>query len=215
MNVHLPQPVLTAGAPLDRCRAAAILFHGRGGAPDQMMALARTFDAPGVAYLAPAAAFQSWYPYRFIEPVERNQPYLDDALEAYHVRVQDVLAHGIPLHRLVLIGFSQGACLTAEYAVRHAARYGGIVIFTGGLIGPEGTVWNYPGNFDGTPVVIGGAEQDAWVPFWRARESVEVFRGMGARVETHFYPGSSHEVSARELAAARAILRAVTEEAGA
>ncbi|MBO9343234.1 MAG: dienelactone hydrolase family protein [Roseiflexus sp.] len=214
MNIHLNQPVLTAGAPLDRCRAAAILIHGRGGAPVQMIDLARTLDVPGVAYIAPSAANQTWYPYRFIEPIARNQPYLDYALEAYQARVQEILAHGVPLRRLVLIGFSQGACLTAEYAVRYAARYGGIVAFTGGLIGPPGTTWRYPGRFDGTPVLFTGAEKDVWIPFWRMRESVEVFSQMGAQIETHFYPGSSHEITESECVAARTILYKVIEEVG-
>lgn len=213
MNIHLDQPILTAGAPLERCRAAALLLHGRGRAPDEMIALAGQLNLPDVAFVAPAAAGNSWYPFRFLEPVERNQPYLADALEMVHRRVMELQAHGLPLRRIVLIGFSQGACLAAEYAARHAARYGGVILFTGGLIGPEGATWEYPGDFDRTAVLVSGAEADGWVPLWRMQESVAVFQHMGARVETCFYPGDSHLVTDPEIAAARAIIRAVAAEA--
>lgn len=213
MNIHLDQPTLTTGAPLKRCRAAALLLHGRGRAPDEMIALAEQLNLSDVAFVAPAAAGNSWYPYRFLEPVEHNQPYLAYALEMVHTRVIELQAHGVPLRRIVLIGFSQGACLAAEYAARHAARYGGIILFTGGLIGSQGTTWEYPGDFDGTPMLVGGAEADGWVPLWRMHESVGVFRHMGARVQTHFYPGDSHLVSGAEIAAARAIVHAVVAEA--
>lgn len=208
MNPHLDQPVLTAGAPLERCRVAALLVHGRGRDAAEMLAIAAQLDLPDVAYVAPAAAERSWYPYSFLEPVERNCQHLEHALEAYLSHVTTLHAAGVALRRIVLIGFSQGACLTAEYAVRHAGRYGGVVLFTGGLIGPEGTNWPQRGSFDGTPVLIGGAEQDSWVPAWRMRESAEVFRQMGAQVTTLLYPGETHIVSPAELAAARAILSA-------
>ncbi|HMQ29635.1 MAG TPA: dienelactone hydrolase family protein [Chloroflexaceae bacterium] len=213
MNPHLDQPVLTAGAPLEGCRAAALLVHGRGRDPAEMIALAEGFGVPGVAYLVPAAAERTWYPYSFLEPLGRNQPLLDYALEAYLARVAALHAAGVPLRKIVLMGFSQGACLTVEYAARHAGRYGGVVAFTGGLIGPQGTVWERCGDFGGAPVLIGGAERDAWVPAWRMGESAEHFRQMGAQVSTLFYAGDSHVVSDDEIAAARAILRAAAEAA--
>lgn len=211
MNPHLHQPAHTAGAPLGRCRAAAILVHGRGRDPEELLALGAQLAVPDVAYVAPAAADRSWYPHSFLEPLERNQPHLEHALEAYLSHVTALRAAGVPLGRIVLIGFSQGACLTAEYARRHAGRYGGVVLFTGGLIGPRGSVWDREGSFDDTPVLIGGAEQDGWVPAWRMRESAELFRQMGARVTTLLYPGESHVVSEGEITAARAILRAAAE----
>jgi phospholipase/carboxylesterase len=213
MNPHLDQPVLTAGAPLEGCQAAALLVHGRGRDPAEMIDLAERFAVPGVAYLAPTAAERTWYPYSFLEPVERNQPLLDYALEAYLAQVTALHAAGVPLRKIVLIGFSQGACLTAEYAARHAGRYGGIVAFTGGLIGPPGTTWDGRGDFAGTPMLIGGAERDGWVPAWRMHESAEHFQRWGAEVSTLFYGGDSHVVSDDEIAAARKILRAAAEAA--
>ncbi len=178
-----------------------------------MLQLAAQFVTPEVACLAPAASGNSWYPERFMAPLERNQPSLNYALEAYHTYVIGLQRRGVPLRRIILVGFSQGACLTAEYAVRHAAPYGGVILFTGGLIGPDGTRWEYPGTFDGTPVFIGGAEQDGWVPLERMRTTADVFRRMGAHVTTCFYPGNSHEVHEEEIVAARTIVEAVIAEA--
>jgi predicted esterase len=212
-NLHLGQPVLTSGAPLEACRAAALLFHGRGRTPDEMIALAARMAVPGVAYLAPTAAGNSWYPYSFLEPLERNEPALTHALAAYAAYVADLLERGVAQRRLVLIGFSQGACLTAEYAVRHAGRYGGVALFTGGLIGPPGTRWEHSGAFDSTPIFLGGSTVDAFVPAARMRESAAIFRALGADVTEQYYPQDGHVVTEGELAAARAMLQSAAASA--
>jgi phospholipase/carboxylesterase len=213
-NPHLGQPVLASGAPLEGCRAAALLFHGRGRTPEEMIALAARMAVPGVAYLAPTAAGNSWYPYSFLEPLERNEPALTHALAAYAAFVGELLARGIDRGRLVLIGFSQGACLTAEYAVRHTGRYGGVVLFTGGLIGPPGTRWEQSGAFDGTPIFLGGSMVDAFVPVARMRESAAIFRALGAQVTEQFYDQAGHIVTDGELVAARAIMQSAVGVAG-
>ena len=199
--------MLASGVPLEGCRAAALLFHGRGRTPDEMIELAARMAVPGMAYLAPTADGNSWYPYSFLEPLERNQPALTHALAAYAALVADLLERGFEQRRLVLIGFSQGACLTAEYAARHAGRYGGVVLFTGGLIGPPGTRWEYTGAFDGTPIFMGGSTVDAFVPVARMRESAAIFRTMGAQVTEQFYDQDGHVVTDAEIAAARAIIQ--------
>ena len=214
-NPHLGQPVLTSGAPLEGCRAAALLFHGRGRTPDEMIALAARMAVPGVAYLAPAADRNTWYPYSFLEPLERNQPALAHALAVYAALVAELIERGVEQRRLVLLGFSQGACLTAEYAVRHAGRYGGVALFTGGLIGPPGTRWEYPGAFDGTPIFMGGSTADAFVPLARMRESAVIFRARGAQVTEQFYEQDGHSITDAEIAAARAIVQSAAGMAAA
>lgn len=189
----------------------ALLFHGRGRTPDEMIELAAGMAVPEVAYLAPTAAGNTWYPYSFLEPLERNEPALSHALAAYAALVTDLLGRGVAQQRLVLIGFSQGACLTAEYARRHAGRYGGVALFTGGLIGPPGTHWEQPGAFDGTPIFMGGSTADAFVPLWRMRESAAIFRAMGAHVTEQFYESDGHAATDGEIAAARAIIQAAAE----
>ena len=184
-------------------------MHGRGRDTDDILGLADRVGIEDFSYLAPAAHEGSWYPYSFLEPIEKNEPRLSYALELYDEAVNGLLEQGIPRRRIVLAGFSQGACLTAEYAVRHADRYGGILLFTGGLIGPPGTRWEYRGSFEGTPVFLGTSDVDEFVPEERVRESAKVFEGMGADVTLRVYAGMDHAVNDDEIAVARNIIRGI------
>ena len=204
---HGGQPVVAAGAPLAQARAVMIMVHGRNAAPRNILDLVSRIDEPGFAYLAPAAAGNTWYPYSFMAERERNEPGLSSGLSVLAHLVAQVEAAGVPKDRLALLGFSQGACLTAEFAVRHAARYGAVILYSGGLIGPEGTVWEYPGGFDGTPVFLGCSDVDGHVPKTRVDESAAVFTRMGAEVTERIYPGMGHLVNDDEIAFTRTLLR--------
>jgi phospholipase/carboxylesterase len=205
---HAGQPLLAAGVPLDGARAAAILVHGRNAAPRNILELATPLAHPGVAFLAPAAAGHTWYPLSFLAERELNEPGLSSALRVLRQHVADTEALGIPRSRIVLLGFSQGACLAAEFALRHPGRYGGLVVFSGGLIGPPGTTWDVPGDFAGTPAFFGCSDVDAHVPRWRVDESAAVFTRMGAATDLRIYPGMGHLVNDDEIAAARAVIAA-------
>jgi predicted esterase len=205
-NPHKGQPLALGGAPLAQSRCAVVLIHGRGRDTADVLSLAERIGLPDVAYLAPAAHGGTWYPYSFLEPVEKNEPNLSYALEIYAELIADLVRQGFATERIVLAGFSQGACLTAEYAVRNPARYGGVLAFTGGLIGPPGSAWAQEGSFAETPILIGGSSADAFVPLWRMRQSAEIFGAMGAQVTELFYAGDGHLVSDEEIAAARRII---------
>lgn len=203
---HRGQPVLATGRPLGEAEAAMILVHGRGAGAEDILGLARELGRPELAYLAPQASGSTWYPYSFLAPMERNEPGLSSGLEV----LGDLLAHlesaGIPAERTVLLGFSQGACLASEFAARNARRYGGVVAFSGGLIGPPGTPRDYPGSFAGTPVFLGCSDRDPHVPRERVAESRDVFQRMGAEVTERIYPGMGHTVNEDELAFVRDLL---------
>jgi predicted esterase len=203
---HAGQPVVSAGLPLGSSRAVAILLHGRNAGPRNILELAGPLAHPAFTYLAPAAAGNTWYPLSFLAPRDQNEPYLSSALRRLDRLVAEVEAAGVPRERIVLLGFSQGACLTAEFAVRHAGRFGGLVAFSGGLIGPPGTAWDQPGDFAGTPVFLGCSDVDAHVPRWRVEESAAVFTRMGAATDLRIYPGMGHLVNDDEIAAARAVM---------
>ena len=208
-NPHKGQPVATRGKLLDEDRGVVVMIHGRGRDTDDILGLADRIGDENVTYLAPAAKDNSWYPHPFMEPIEKNEPYLSYALEVYNDLINKLVGEGIPKRRIVLAGFSQGACLTAEYAVRSADRYGGILLFTGGLIGPPGTRWRHEDSFGGTPVFLGTSDVDEFVPEERVRESARVFERMGAKVDLRVYPGMDHIVNDDEIAAARKILQEV------
>jgi phospholipase/carboxylesterase len=206
MDPHGGQPVTQAGVPLGQSPAVVIMVHGRNAGPENILDLASALDRPGFTYLAPAAAGRTWYPFSFMADIEKNEPGLTSALVTLAALVAKVESHGVPRSRIVMLGFSQGACLTSEFAVRNAGRFGGFVLFTGGLIGPPGTAWNYPGSFDGTPIFQGSSDPDPHVPPSRVEESAAIYASMGARVTTRIYPGMGHTINEDEIAHARAIL---------
>ena len=206
---HAGQPVVSAGPPLGSSRAVAILLHGRNAGPRNILELAGPLAHPAFTYLAPAAAGNTWYPLSFLAPRDQNEPYLSSALARLDTLVAEVESAGVPRERIVLLGFSQGACLTAEFAVRHAGRYGGLIVFSGGLIGPSGTTWDVAGDFAGTPVFLGCSDVDAHVPKVRVEESAAVFERMGAATTTRIYPGMGHLVNDDEVAFARTMLAQV------
>lgn len=209
-NPHEGQPVAMGGKPLAESRGAVIMMHGRGRNTDDILELAERIGDKNFSYLAPAAKDGTWYPYGFMESMQKNEPYLSYALAVYDRLIVDLLAKGFNRRKIVLAGFSQGACLTAEYAIRHADRYGGILLFTGGLIGPEGTTWPYPGSFGGTPVFFGTSDVDSFVPLTRVQESAAIFRQRGALVTGRVYVGMEHIVNDDEVAFAHMILQQVS-----
>lgn len=205
-DLHRNQPVRVVGQPLTSAKAAIILVHGRGASADDILSLAEEFDHPEFAYLAPEAAGNTWYPYSFLAPVAQNQPWLDSALNFVGKVVERAVAAGVPRNKVALVGFSQGACLATEFVARNASRYGGLVAFTGGLIGPPGTTFNYPGDLQGTPCFFGAGDPDPYVPWERVRESASVFSALGGAVNLQRYPGMAHTINRDEIAQANQLL---------
>ena len=203
---HHAQPVLQQGPSIRDARLVAVLVHGRGSSAEDMLGLAREFSPGDVCYLGPEAANHTWYPYPFIAPIERNEPYLSSALQLLDRLVQHVGAEGVAPNRIVLLGFSQGACLASEYAARHARRYAAVIGLSGGLIGPPGTPRAYPGSFDGTPLFLGCSDIDPHIPLERVHETADVFRRMGAAVDERVYPRMGHTVNGDEIAAVNVLL---------
>ena len=179
-----------------------LLVHGRGASASDIMTLGAELMHPGVAYLAPQAAGNAWYPNPFTAPIESNEPYLSSALDVLASLLASI-EKSVPDDRIILLGFSQGACLTLEFAARHARRYGGVVGLSGGLIGPDGTPRDYPGNFGRTPVFLGCSDVDPHIRKERVLEAAEVFTRMGANVTSKLYPQMGHTVNAEEIQAVR------------
>lgn len=211
---HADQPIRHAGAPLAEASAAMILLHGRGASADAILSLTRVLDVRGIACLAPQAAGNTWYPHSFLAPRQQNEPYLSSALRAVETVITQVEHAGFARDRIILLGFSQGACLAAEFAAAHPARYGGIALLTGGLIGQEVDRAAYSGSFAGTPVLLASGDPDAHVPWSRVEQTAEVYRAMGADVTVRRYPGRPHTVSQEEVELVQAMLNTVTALGG-
>jgi predicted esterase len=210
---HSGASVVVGGAPLASAQAVLILAHGRGGRAIDLMALADAVIDEQVAALLPQAIDYTWYPHRFIAPLADNEPWLSSALAAVDDLVAQVAEAGIPSERVVLAGFSQGACLVLEYAARHARRYGGVAGLSGGLIGPDGQVREPTGSLQATPILLACSDIDAHIPIARVRQSAEVMRSLGGAVDLRIYPGMGHVINDDEVAALRAMVANVISPA--
>ena len=198
MYTHSKQ-IITAGTPIAQAKKAIIMLHGRGASASGIIVLANHLDLVDTAIFAPQATDHSWYPYSFMAPVESNEPALSSALELIDELVSDITSQGIAKKDLYFLGFSQGACLTLEYVTRNANRYGGVIAFTGGLIGEKLNAGNYQGDFKGTPVLITTGDPDPHVPLSRVEESVVILKKLKAKVQLEVYKGRPHTITAQEL----------------
>ncbi|MFH5800308.1 alpha/beta hydrolase [Haladaptatus sp. CMAA 1911] len=197
---HAGQEVVTSGVPLDDARAAMILVHGRGATARSILELGQEFRHEGIAFLAPQAAGNTWYPQSFLAPLDANQPHLSSALSLLGTLVSDLEAAGIPPERTFLLGFSQGACLTTEFVARNARKYGGVAAFSGGLIGPKGTPREYDGSLDETSVYLGCGDNDQHIPVERVHETEAVLTALDGSVTERIFEGMGHGVVQEEVA---------------
>ncbi len=188
-----------------------LMVHGRGARAEDILSLADEFDQPGFAYLAPQAAGDSWYPNRFLAPLEENEPWLSSALGFVRNVLAEITNAGIPYERIMLLGFSQGACLSLEFAARNARRYGGLVGLSGGLIGPDDTPREYPGSLAGTAVFLGCSDVDFHIPKERVSETAQVMRRLGAEVTERFYPNMGHTVNRDEIDFVRGMMQRLVD----
>jgi len=211
---HGGQPVIQAGAALQGARSAMVLVHGRGDSASGILQLADAFAVPGMAYLAPQASGNTWYPNRFLAPIQSNEPWLSSALAGVGDVLAQVEAAGVAAAHVVLLGFSQGACLALEFAVRNPRRYGALVGLSGGLIGPPATIWPQTGSLDGTPVYLGCSDVDPHIPAWRVDESADVLRELGGDVTAVLYPGMDHTVTDEEIREVRRLIAPLGRRGG-
>jgi predicted esterase len=205
-NPHAGQTILRRGAAPAIARLAVLLVHGRGGSASDMLALADELALPDVAWVAPQAAGQTWYPYSFLSPIARNEPGISSGLGVLKNLVEELGHTGIPPQRVGVLGFSQGACLALEFAARNPQPYAAVVGLSGGLIGPPGTPRDYPGSLEGAAVFLGCSDVDPHIPVERVRESAEVFRRLGAQVDERIYPGMRHIINQDEVESVRRLL---------
>ncbi|HEY0895193.1 MAG TPA: dienelactone hydrolase family protein [Sphingobacteriaceae bacterium] len=198
MYTHTKQ-IFQTGQPLRAAESAIVMLHGRGANAGGISSLANELNLKKPAVLAPMATQSSWYPYSFLAPAEDNQPALDSALNLVAEIVEDILFAGLPLSEIYFLGFSQGACMALEYAARNPHRYGGVIAFTGGLIGDRILPDSYHGDFSKMPVLITSGDPDPHVPLGRVEESAALFRKMNARVTLKVFKGRAHTIQQEEI----------------
>jgi predicted esterase len=208
---HADQPVATAGTDLDAADAAVVFVHGRGATAQSILGMAGEFDADGVAYLAPQANGRTWYPHSFLEPMEKNEPSLSSALNLLGTLRDRIADAGIPPEQTMVVGFSQGACLSSEFVARNARKYGGLAALSGGVIGPDDTPRNYDGSLDGTPIFLGCSDRDPHIPLERVHETRDVFEALDGDVAERIYEGMGHGVNEDEVEYVREMVENVAD----
>ena len=206
---HAESPILLAGAPLDGAACALLLLHGRGATAESILELGEEVADETIALVAPQASDNTWYPLSFLSPLELNEPFLSSALRRVETTLERIVAAGIPAERTLLGGFSQGACLVSEFVARHPRRYGGIAIFSGGVIGPLAMARDDRGDLAGTPALLGSSDVDPHVPKERVAETAEIFRRLGAEVTLRLYPGMPHTINSDEITRFRLMVDAL------
>jgi phospholipase/carboxylesterase len=205
MHQHI-RDITYRGLSLASAKKAMIMLHGRGATPESILSLSNYLALDDFALLAPKATQSTWYPYRFVAPVEQNEPSLSSALQVLEEVVDEILAANIAAPNIYFLGFSQGACLASEFVARRGQRYGGLFVYSGGLIGAELDRSNYQGTFDGMPVLLGCSDTDAHIPLARVKETTAYFQEAGAQVTERIYPNGAHTVFDDEIERTNAIL---------
>jgi predicted esterase len=213
MQPHANGQILQAGVPLEKSKAVMLMIHGRGATAQSILELAQEFAAEDITYLAPQASGNTWYPYSFLAPTTQNEPGLSSGLWVIDQLVAELGKRGKTTAEILLLGFSQGACLALEYAARNARQYAGVIGLSGGLIGQSLDRSRYPGTFPGTPVFLGCSDIDSHVPMTRVQESSVIFREMGATVTERIYPGMGHTVNEDEISFVNALLNGIPGKA--
>ncbi len=205
-KLHEDQPALSEGARLDAARVAVLMLHGRGAEARDILGLAGDLPRTAVAYLAPQAANRTWYPLSGFVAIERNEPHVSSAFRTIDALLARARSAGIPDERIVIGGFSQGACLASEYAARHPRRYGGLFVLSGALMGPPESPRVYAGSLAGTPAFVGGCDHDSWVTETQMRMTADVLRRLDADVQLEVVPGAEHTVRPSELERVRTLI---------
>lgn len=199
------------GAPRSEAHVAVIAVHGRDQSPQDMVELAARLRPSPVRFYAPTAPGGSWYPRPFLEAIEDNQPSLDESLGILDATLAGVLDQGWAPAEVVLWGFSQGACLSAQYVLQQRPRIGALALFTGGYLGPGDPPRPEPGCLSGTRALLRSIEDDPWVPAYRVRRTGEALLTNGAAVDCVIGPGREHVVTDEAIEALETVLGTVAQ----
>jgi phospholipase/carboxylesterase len=204
-DMHSKQ-IFTAGKKTSEAKKALMMIHGRGAFAEDILSLAGYFNLKDYALIAPQAENNTWYPYSFLAPVKQNEPWLSSALKVLNEIMSDINSEGISSENIYFLGFSQGACLTLEFVTRNAGKWGGIVAFTGGLIGDKIYTENYKGDFSNTHVFIGSSDPDPYVPVERVHATSAILKNMHADLTVKIYPDMGHTINKDEIEQANTLI---------
>jgi phospholipase/carboxylesterase len=206
-NPHLVWGRTVTGPALARASLVVVVVHGRGQDPNWMLQhLVRPVRLAQVAWVLPAADDNSWYPNRFFDPHEANEPWLGHSLAAIGEAVRYVEDSQVPVERIALAGFSQGACLVAEFIATDPRPLAAAAILTGGVFGSEDEIGPLERSLRGMPILVTGHYDDEWVPVARVEETARLLHEAGGRVRMTIHDDPHHQINDDEVSAVRDLL---------
>jgi phospholipase/carboxylesterase len=203
---HESQKIIFEGADIYSAKSAMILIHGRGATAESILTLTNEFSADNYIYAAPQANGNTWYPYSFLSPIEENEPGLSSGLNVIDKLHKELNDSHIPNNEIILLGFSQGACLVLEYTARNVKKYKGVIGLSGGLIGDKIDRKRYSGSFENCPLFLGCSDIDPHIPLERVEETALVFKELQAAVTKRIYKGMGHSINEDEINFIRSIM---------
>jgi phospholipase/carboxylesterase len=206
MKFHGNSTPITTGAPAAEAEKTVIAVHGRGATSQSILSLSSYFDTEKTSWIAPQAANNTWYPYSFLEDHQKNEPWLSSALSVLENLTNKLRADGLKDNQIFFLGFSQGACLASEFVARNGRSYGGLIAFSGGLIGPEPDISLYKTGLKDMPAFFGCSDNDFHIPERRVWQSAEILKSLGAQANAVIYPGMGHTIIEEEITKAKEIL---------
>lgn len=190
---------IQTGLSLSESKKALILLHGRGASAESILSLTSYLDLADFSVFAPQAAQRTWYPYGFMASDQGNLSALNSSLLQVSLLFQFLIENGKAPEQIYVMGFSQGACLSLEFTARNAQKFGGVVAFTGGLIGEKLEEKKYKGDFQGTPILLSSSAHDMHVPAQRIHDSAQLLQKMGAEVSLSLFEDELHTIRPEEL----------------
>ena len=197
---HQSQHLYQRGANVKEAKSAMIMIHGRGASPESILSLTNEIKhRKEITFYAPEAHGFTWYPYSFLAPLEKNQPELNSAIQSIYNAITVAENAGFSKDKIFILGFSQGACLAAEYVARHPDKYAGIFIFSGGLIGHRINEDSYTGNLQKTPIFIGCSDVDTHIPLQRIHKTDSILSSVNGDVTKVIYPNFGHTINKDEI----------------
>jgi len=190
---------IQTGLSLSESKKALILLHGRGASAESILSLTSYLDLADFSVFAPQAAQRTWYPYGFMASDQGNLSALNSSLLQVSLLFQFLIENEKAPEQIYVMGFSQGACLSLEFTSRNAQKFGGVVAFTGGLIGEKLEEKKYKGDFQGTPILLSSSAHDMHVPAQRIHDSAQLLQKMGAEVSLSLFEDELHTIRPEEL----------------
>lgn len=192
---------------------SVIWLHGLGADGADFVPIVNEIDlsgCPAIRFVFPHAptmpvtinggyVMRAWYDILGTDIAKRED---EAGLRKSQAEVEKLIAReksrGVPPHRIVLAGFSQGCAMTIQTGLRHPEKLAGLLCLSGYVpIHTTVTAERHGANHE-TPIFMAHGRADPVIPIVRAEQSRDLLQSLGYNVEWHEY-NMPHSVCPEEL----------------